>query len=496
MNRNTTPGIGQWLTVTIMVASALFLLYQLYNYAGSRTNLPAGLTIGGVNVGGLNREEASEMLTNRYLRSPVTIYHGDQSFELNPINAEFQLDLERMLSEADFQRTQQDFWAGFWGYLWGRPVEIEPVPLAATYNEAALKRELERIGSWMDRPAQPPQPVPGSLSFQYGVPGTKTNITASFVDVEAALFRPNRREAHLVIEPNQPTRPDINLLSRLLLNHLQDYQQLTGTVASVFILELDSGKEVAINANLAMSGIDLLKVPIVLETFRALDRAPTLTQQRLISDTLIVQPEHGSANELLRFIAGQDDAYEGAQMVTETMQRLGLYNTFMLTPYDQLMRAGQRTPETPANSIEGLQTRPAPHMQTTAEDMGMLLSMIYYCAQGKGGTLLAAFGDTLTVDECRQIVEFMSRNQIGSLLEDGVPPGTRVAHRHGWIGDTHADAGIVYSPGGNYVIVAILYKQDWLEWEVSSPLLAEISRAAYNFFNFDNPYLGDVRVTN
>jgi hypothetical protein len=29
-----------------------------------------------------------------------------------------------------------------------------------------------------------------------------------------------------------------------------------------------------------------------------------------------------------------------------------------------------------------------------------------------------------------------------------------------------------------------------LEWEISSPLLADISRATYNYFNFDNPYLG------
>jgi hypothetical protein len=34
-----------------------------------------------------------------------------------------------------------------------------------------------------------------------------------------------------------------------------------------------------------------------------------------------------------------------------------------------------------------------------------------------------------------------------------------------------------------------MFKQEWLEWEISSPLLAGISRATYNFFNFDNPYL-------
>jgi beta-lactamase class A len=90
----------------------------------------------------------------------------------------------------------------------------------------------------------------------------------------------------------------------------------------------------------------------------------------------------------------------------------------------------------------------------------------------------------------------MVQNQIDSLIEEGVPPGTAVAHRHGWISDTHADAAIIYSPGGNYVIVQMLYKPNWLEWEVSSPLLANLSRATYNYFNFDNPYLGGGSTTN
>ena len=47
----------------------------------------------------------------------------------------------------------------------------------------------------------------------------------------------------------------------------------------------------------------------------------------------------------------------------------------------------------------------------------------------------------------------MAQNKIGSLLEEGVPQETAVAHRHGWISDTHGDAGIVFTPEGNYVIV-------------------------------------------
>jgi beta-lactamase class A len=105
--------------------------------------------------------------------------------------------------------------------------------------------------------------------------------------------------------------------------------------------------------------------------------------------------------------------------------------------------------------------------------------------------LAAAYAGQLTQAECQVLVDYMAQNKIGSLIEEGVPADITVAHKHGWIGDTHGDAGIVYSPGGNYVIVEYMYKPEWLEWEISSPLLADISRATYNYFNFDSPYLGD-----
>ncbi len=144
---------------------------------------------------------------------------------------------------------------------------------------------------------------------------------------------------------------------------------------------------------------------------------------------------------------------------------------------------------TPANSVEEPTTQPTPQMQTTAEDMGTLLSMLYYCARGTGGAISAVFEGAVTQSECAEILNLMQQNKIGSLIEEGVPPATAVSHRHGWISNTHGDAAIVFSPASDYVLVIMLYKPDWLEWEISSPLLTDISRTVYNYFNFDNPYL-------
>ncbi|MCP4358520.1 MAG: serine hydrolase [Chloroflexi bacterium] len=494
MNRRSTPGAGQWLTVSIIVVATIFLLIKLFQYATVRSNYPTGLTIGSVDVGGLSADQASELLTNQFIEAPVVIYHDEERFEMSPSQTKFQLDLNTLLSQADTERSQQDFWAGFWGFLWGRPVEVDPIPIAATHDREALRDVLLDIATLMDTPSQPPQPVPQSYTFQYGESGTRTDVEASFADIEAALYRPVNREAHLIVRPDEQVRPEKNLLIRLLVNNLQDFEQLHNGVASLFIMDLATGAEIILNEKASMSGMDMLKVPIVLETYRQLDRPPTLTQHQYISDTLAATQDNTAANELLKFISGTNDPYDGAQIVTDLMQRLGLENSFIVIPYDEDARAGISKPSTPANQVEEIRTFPTPYMQTTAEDMGTLLSMLYYCAEGLGGAITAVYEDEITPEECQTILAFMQQNKIGSLIQEGVPPDLPVAHRHGWLADTHGDAGIVYSPGGDYVIVQLLYKPDWLEWEISSPLIANMSRATYNFFNFDEPYLGTART--
>ena len=108
--------------------------------------------------------------------------------------------------------------------------------------------------------------------------------------------------------------------------------------------------------------------------------------------------------------------------------------------------------------------------------------------------LAAVFDNQITMSECQDLLTYMSFNDVDFFIEQGVPDNIQVAHRHGWNSNTHVDAGIVYTPGGNYVIVQYLYMPGFLQWEQSAPLFADVARATYNFFNFDEPFLNDSRA--
>jgi hypothetical protein len=116
-----------------------------------------------------------------------------------------------------------------------------------------------------------------------------------------------------------------------------------------------------------------------------------------------------------------------------------------------------------------------------------LLNAAYQCGYHETGVFLEMFPDNFTPTECRQMLEVMSHNRIGSLIEMGLPEDVPIAHKHGWIADTTGDAAVVFSPGGAYVLVVMLYdRTDWVYTE-AKPVIEEISRQVYNYFNPDAP---------
>ena len=144
---------------------------------------------------------------------------------------------------------------------------------------------------------------------------------------------------------------------------------------------------------------------------------------------------------------------------------------------------------TEANQRTDVFTDPDVYNQTTASEMGILLEDIYQCAETDGGALVAAFPGKMDAGVCKQIVAYLVADKIGVLLEAGVPEGTQVAHKHGWVPDpdgvvrNFSDAGIIYTPGGNFVLSIYAHHPVQLVFDNANQLFASLTQAVYNYFN-------------
>jgi hypothetical protein len=48
---------------------------------------------------------------------------------------------------------------------------------------------------------------------------------------------------------------------------------------------------------------------------------------------------------------------------------------------------------------------------------------------------------------------------------------------------TVGDAGLIYTPGGNYVLAIFIHDTNQIIWNDANQLYADLSRAVYNYFN-------------
>jgi beta-lactamase class A len=280
--------------------------------------------------------------------------------------------------------------------------------------------------------------------------------------------------------------PDIRYLQAVIEETLTPF----GGFSSYVVLDLQTGEKIARNDDVAIAGMSLVKVPILINTYRVLDNPPNIEQTKLITETT-AQSSNFAANLLLQTIAEKPDAYAGADIVSQSMRDLGVYNTFIAVPIDADPRSDRlNTVLTPANQRTDITTYADPFRQTTTGDLAQLFQFIYQCAEMDSGPLREQYPEQITAVECQDLLDKLQLNELARLLENGLSSNVLFAHKVGWIDDTHGDGGIVFSPGGDYIIVMALYAPSWLEWEDSAPLFEEVSRQTYAHFNEPGIYGG------
>jgi beta-lactamase class A len=490
-NRRSIP-ILRGISIAILSIALVLTIVSLIGYSRQRNNYPGGMTIGGVPVGGVNPQTALQRVLQVY-SSPVELQYGSASIQIDPSLVGFELNLDTMIAAADLGRTGGSFWGGFWNYLWNRdPTPIE-IPLSATVAEDRLIAYLKNeVAARYDEPPTPALPIPGSTAFTSGAPGKVLDIDRAVRLIEDTLRSPSNRTVVLSYNQSAAARPTIDNLA-ILLKQIVTTSGFDG-VLGLYMLDLQTGQEIhfalnqgqeiPIQPDVAFTASSTIKIPILISYYIKNGSAPVDEQTQALIAEMIRKSDNNASDAMMNRI----DPNTGPLIVSDNMKTIGLDSTFLagfFAPGSPLLKQFV----TPSNSRSDISTDPDSYNQTTPLDIGSLLADLYQCATSGGGALIAAFPDKITSQICQQILTSLSTDKIGVLIEAGVPEGTQIAHKHGWITSSDgvirnfSDAGIVYSAGGNFVLAIYAYHPVQIVFDDANALFANLGDAVYNFYN-------------
>jgi L,D-transpeptidase catalytic domain/Putative peptidoglycan binding domain len=144
--------IAAAVVVLLLVAAGGVYAYD----SGRDDTIAKGITVGGVDVGGLKAPVAKERLRTAVLeplsRPVVARYHGHH-YTLTPRRARVAVDIDGSVAEALDRSRAGNILARTARSLEGKPMN-EDVNLSISYHKAAIRRMVKRISTRIDRPAR------------------------------------------------------------------------------------------------------------------------------------------------------------------------------------------------------------------------------------------------------------------------------------------------------------------------------------------------------
>ena len=486
----------RWGSLILVLLAVIVTILQLIRFSRLWINFPSNLSIAGIPVGQLTRQQTVERLLTIYSQ-PIELNYNEAIIHLDPTTVGFVLDTDSILAAAEQERTRISFWEAYWNHLWDRPIQPVNIPLRASYSEDRLRTYLQtEIANRYDQPPTPATPIVGTTNFQVGISGSELDVDRAIPLIEGALFSTSHRTLVLPIKKTSPSHPTFYNLEVLMRQtiELSGFDGVIGLFVEDLIsgqnisFVLNQGDQVATPPDVAFTASSTIKIPIMVSVFRRIGDALDAETVKNLED--MIAKSINSASDWL--MQNKIDRDRGPLIVTEDIQTLGLDNTFL----GGYFYAGAPLLEifnTPSNQRTDITTEPDPYSQTTASEIGQLLQDIYQCANLNGGSLIAAFPGEITQAECRSMINYLIQDRIALLIQAGVPDGTNVAHKHGWVTDAYgiihdmSDASIVFTPGGDFVFTIYMYHPIQIVFEPVNQLVKDLSRVIYNYYNIPTP---------
>ncbi len=477
--------------VFFIIISLYILFSDLANYRRQSSVYPAGVSIESIPIGGLTRAEAQARLEQAF-SIPIELRYGEARMQFTPAELGWSLDITSTLDGLEATLPED----GWWQHLWGRSASAADLdyPLQVSFNPEVCRAFLaENIILRYDQPATAALPILYTTNYTLGQKGLELNTEAALPAIQSALLSHSARIVELPINetpalPLDPANLEVFLKQTILLSGFDG-------LAELYMESLPQGTPLhfAVRANepippdVAYSAASTIKIPIMVSVFNHLGE-PTPDLALGWMRGMITQSENPPADALMRTYL---DENLGPLIVTEDMRALKYQNTFLAGYFYSGAPLLQRI-QTPANSRTDVYLDPDFYNQTVPSEIGDLLARIYRCAAAQDAQKTDLFSGSVTPSECQTMLNLLAENKIGALIEAGLPPEGDAAHKHGWTSDldgllhTMSDAGIVYSPGGDYVLIIFINSSQQLMFEKSNWLFARLSQVIYNAFNLEN----------
>ncbi|MEA2347296.1 MAG: L,D-transpeptidase ErfK/SrfK [Thermoleophilaceae bacterium] len=158
-------------------------------------HIAAGVSIGGVNVGGMTGDEARQRLADEVtapLEQPVKIKVADKKYKLSAEDADVQVDSDELVDKALDASRQGSFITRAWRDLTGSGLGLS-MPVESSYSKDAVAKLVGQISDDVDQAPKDASvdPGPDGLSTAPGADGREVAADKLQKDIKAALSSPD-----------------------------------------------------------------------------------------------------------------------------------------------------------------------------------------------------------------------------------------------------------------------------------------------------------------
>jgi beta-lactamase class A len=249
-----------------------------------------------------------------------------------------------------------------------------------------------------------------------------------------------------------------------LKNAVQELATTTPEMTpGVFLVDLDNGGYVDVNASTSFPAASTIKVPILVAFFQDVDAGKIRLDEMLTMQQEMVAG--GSGNFQFKPIGTQYTALEVAtKMITisdNTATNMLIARLGGIEALNQRFRSWGLTTTTVNNKLPDLQGTNV----TSPKELGNLMAIVNQ-------------GNFMSMRSRDLMLDIMRRTERDHLIPSGLGTGARSYHKTGDIGTMLADTGLVDVPNGKRYILSVMVKRPNNDIRAEK-LISSISRIIY-----------------